>query len=398
MNQRFNNFSVILTGFGFLFLIYLSACSSLTSKRIQSEIDLIAEKWISDSREAICTITADPGKNNSIVLRGETSVPQIHEEIINTLYKPGLDLTDSIVNLPDTSIIRKINGLVTLSVINLRKNPEHSAELISQAILGTPVKILKENNSWLLVQTPDRYIAWTEKSSITMFDVEEIESWRNSVRVIFLVNSGWVYGNELESEVVGDLVSGSILVTNGKSGNYTKVAFPDGREGVVRSANVKDLTLWLKEDTLSEDRIMGTAVTYLGLPYLWGGSSSKSVDCSGFVQSVYFRNGIILSRDASLQAGHGDIIDINKGFGSLKRGDLLFFGSKKDKRSRVTHVAIYLGDSEFVHASSRVMINSLDTTHSDYSSYRRNSLLSARRIIGVNNDDGIVRVSDHGWY
>lgn len=386
------------SGPGFLILLILSGCSSISTLKIQSEIDLIAEKWISDPRESICDITAVAGSNNTIILRGETSVPQIHEEIINTLNKPGLLLTDSIINLPDTSKIKKVYGLVTLSVINLRKVPSHSSELVSQAILGTPVKILKEKNSWLLVQTPDRYIAWTEKSSVVMIDEAELNNWKNSDRVIFLENSGWIYSTDSESDVIGDLVSGSILNVTGKSGKYVIVAFPDGREGFVRNSSVESFDIWSKQKPVSEEKVISTAVTFLGLPYLWGGSSSKSVDCSGFVQSVYFRNGIILSRDASLQSAHGEVVDVDKGFSDLKRGDLLFFGSQTGKDSRVTHVAIYLGDSEFIHASSRVMINSLDSTRANYSSYRRRTLLSARRIIGVQDDAGIVSVSDHGWY
>jgi len=398
MYQHYNKMPKLLSGLVIVILLFLYGCSSISTLKIQAEIDLIAEKWISDPREAICDITAVAGSNNTIILRGETSVPQIHEEIINALNKPGLLLTDSIINLPDTSRIKKVYGLVTLSVINLRKTPEHSSELVSQAILGTPVKILKEKNSWLLVQTPDRYIAWTEKSSVVMIDPAELNSWQNSERLIFIENSGWVYGSDNESDVIGDLVSGSILKVTGEAGKYVRVAFPDGREGVVRSASVERFSIWIMDKQTSDDDIISTAVTFLGLPYLWGGSSSKSVDCSGFVQSVYFRNGIILSRDASLQAGHGEIVDLDNGFSDLERGDLLFFGSKTGKDSRVTHVAIYLGDSEFIHASSRVMINSLDSTRGNYSSYRRRTLLSARRIIGVQDDAGIVSVSDHGWY
>jgi gamma-D-glutamyl-L-lysine dipeptidyl-peptidase len=134
------------------------------------------------------------------------------------------------------------------------------------------------------------------------------------------------------------------------------------------------------------------------LPYMWGGSSSKAVDCSGFVHIVYFMNGIILSRDASLQALHGLAVDISDGWHELQVGDLLFFGSVKNSKPHVTHVAIYKGDSEFIHSAGRVMINSLDSTRSNFSSYRKNTLLSARRIIGSEGSPGIVAVRDHDWY
>jgi hypothetical protein len=381
-----------------VFLFYLSGCKSESTYIIQSEIDSVSARLLSDRREEICNIRALPGVDGSVILHGETTNPKIHSELINTLNESGILFTDSIINLPDTTVNKKYFGLVTLSVINLRKFPEHSAELVSQAILGTPVLILKEEDSWLLIQTPDKYISWTEKSSLKLLTRSELTRWRNSERVIFLSNSGWVYRTESEEEVIGDIVSGAILLTNGRSGNHIKVVFPDGREGFVKSELVLPFNTWKREMQHSEAGIVSTARSFMGLPYLWGGSSSKSVDCSGFVQSVYFRNGIILSRDASLQAQHGEVIDITKGFSTLKTGDLLFFGSKGKNGARVTHVAIYLGDTEFIHASSRVMINSLDSTRSDYSGYRRNSILSARRIGGVTDDRGIAPISSHKWY
>src|SRR5664280_3620976 len=101
------------------------------------------------------------------------------------------------------------------------------------------------------------------------------------------------------------------------------------------------------------DSICSVAKTFLGLPYLWGGSSAKAVDCSGFVQSVYFMNGLILQRDESLQALHGSIVDISNGYSRLEKGNLLFFGSKVNGKQRVTHVAIYLGCLLYTSPSPR---------------------------------------------
>ena len=398
MNHSENKKFFIIIGFWIGILLILNGCHSSLHKDKQAEIDSIAARWVPDQREGICIVTAGIAKRGSIILRGETTIPQARQEIIKTLSNRGIVLIDSILLLPDTVRNEKYRGLVSLSVINLRKRPDHSSELVSQAILGTPVHILKNSNSWLLIQTPDRYIAWTEKSSVKSMNRAEIAAWKQADRVIYLENSGWVYTSPDESGVVGDLVAGSILIKTGESKGYARIVLPDGREGFLNNKKIIDFRSWKTQVLCTEEKVCRVATTFLGLPYLWGGSSSKAVDCSGFVQSVYFMNGIILSRDASLQADHGLSVDLSNGYSQLKRGDLLFFGSKENSNSHVTHVAIYKGDSEYIHSSGRVMINSLDSSQINYSSYRKNSLLAAKRIIGVENDIGIVPVYKHAWY
>jgi MEMO1 family protein len=293
----------------------------------------------------------------------------------------------------------KRRGLVTISAGNLKKEPSHSSEMVSQAILGTPVLILKSEDSWLQIETPDNYTGWIEESSIKKMNEQELSVWKKSARVVYLENTGWLYETTAEkSGVVSDLVGGSITEKTGESGSFVSIVLPDGRKGFIEKRKVLDFNKWENPVPNSEESVCSLAMTYMGIPYLWGGSSTKAVDCSGFVQSVYFRNGIILRRDASLQALHGLSVDISDGFSRLKKGDLLFFGSRKNGISHVTHVALYLGNSEYINASGRVQINSLDSTKADFNSHRINSLLQAKRVVGITNDHGIEPVSKHPWY
>jgi gamma-D-glutamyl-L-lysine dipeptidyl-peptidase len=382
---------------GILFILIGCKNSHLTS--LQYEVNLIADRFVPDHRVGICNIKLFQGNKGTIIISGETTNPVAKNEIIKTLNKYGIPLVDSIVLLPDTISNNKYMGLVTLSVINLRREPGHASELVSQAILGTPVMILKRDNSWLLIKTPDNYIAWTEVTSVKEMDRSEMAVWKKSTKVIYQENTGWLFDTpSKKSCVVGDLVGGSIIVKTGESSEYINLILPDGRQGFVEKQKVRDFGDWKKKISFNEDSICKVAATFMGLPYLWGGTSTKGVDCSGFVQAVFFRNGVILQRDASLQALHGKNIDLSGGFGQLKKGDLLFFGSKKNGTAHVTHVAIYIGSKEYINSSGRVMVNSLDSTQVNYSSYKFNSLLSARRIMGVIGDPGIVPVNMHPWY
>ncbi len=388
-------FSVLITVSLFIF----TSCNNEKTTDYQKEIDSISAHYVPDHRLGICSVTVRTGKDGTIILRGETTEPKAKDEIINTLDKHDLILIDSIITLPDTTVVEKNAGLVSLSVINLRKEPDHTSELVSQSLLGTPVHILKNMDSWFLIQTPDKYIAWTENSSLTPLNNAEMDRWKNSERVIYIRNSGWIHKNASdESGVIGDLVAGCIMEKIGESRTYVKVELPDGRQGFVSVKEVVDFNEFRNHVQTNGEKVIKTARSMLGIPYLWGGSSTKGADCSGFVQTVYFLNGIILQRDASLQALHGIPVEISKDFKKLQEGDLLFFGTKEGSKQHITHVAIYMGDNEYINSSGRVMINSLDSTGTNFSSYRLNALLSARRIIGVENDPGIVALKNHLWY
>ena len=381
-----------------LILLLFNSCSTLNPDDMQNSVDRIAARYVPDQREGISDIRVIEGKNHELVIRGETDSPELKQAVIDTLKKSGFIVRDSILVLPGVSLGEYRYGVVSLSVINLRREPGHDAELVSQALMGTPVRVLKNEDYWLLIQTPDNYISWTEKSSVQLMSESDLKIWKDSPRLIYLNNSGWIYESPDEKGYVGDLVAGCIMKNAGSLKGFAKVILPDGREGYVRSNTVKEFNKWKDNTIPHSESVYKVASTMMGVPYLWGGSSAKAVDCSGFVQSVYFMNGIILSRDASLQAMHGLPVDISKGWNDLKEGDLLFFGSVRNLKHRVTHVAVYKGDSEFIHSAGRVMINSLDSTRSNYSSYRKNSLLSARRIIGAQGSKGIVAVKEHSWY
>jgi hypothetical protein len=227
----------------------------------------------------------------------------------------------------------------------------------------------------------------------------DLNTWKKSDRIIFLKNTGWLYSSpSSDSQVIGDLVGGCILEKTGETGNFAAVSTPDGRKGFIEKQSVRSFNEWKSGVSCTEENICNVAMTFMGLPYLWGGSSSKGVDCSGLVQSVFYRNGYILQRDASLQAKHGIPVSISDDYRSLKNGDLLFFGTKVNSKPHVTHVGIYLGNKEYINSSGLVQINSLDSVQANYRHYRMNSLLSAMRIIGATDDGGIIAVSQHPWY
>ena len=305
--------------------LFLISCHNRKIVKLQSDIDRISTRWVPDKRVGICSVRLKYREKGTAIITGESTIPDAKKEIIKTLDNQFKSLIDSILILPDTIHNKKYSGIVSLSVANLRKEPDDASELVSQAKLGTPVLILKKSDSWLLVKTPDNYISWTEDYSIEPLTGSEMTKWKRTSRVIYLENTGWLHDTISEnSGVVSDLVGGSIMEKSGEMNGFVRVLLPDGRRGFVEKSKVMDLNVWKKSVACTEESVCRIAKTFLGLPYLWGGTSAKAVDCSGFVQSVYFMNGYILARDASLQALYGTTVDISHGYGQLRNGDLLF--------------------------------------------------------------------------
>jgi hypothetical protein len=96
------------------------------------------------------------------------------------------------------------------------------------------------------------------------------------------------------------------------------------------------------------DELVRTARSFIGIPYLWGGASVETgFDCSGLTMTVYQLNGLDLPRNSREQFGTGNAVDRS----DLEKGDLIFFATKE--RDRVSHVGIYIGDGQFIHAPGR---------------------------------------------
>lgn len=96
--------------------------------------------------------------------------------------------------------------------------------------------------------------------------------------------------------------------------------------------------------------VVSIALEYLGVPYVWGGSSPAGFDCSGLVQYVYARIGVTLPRTSRSQFRAGSHISPSA-LDQLVMGDLVFFGYDGDPE-RVHHVGIYCGSGNFIHAPS----------------------------------------------
>ncbi|HVO72754.1 MAG TPA: C40 family peptidase [Ignavibacteriaceae bacterium] len=345
----------------------------------------LENKFAPDRRTAIFHITAGQA-DTRFILKGETNIPEAKEELIQKLNTA--QIVDSINVLPEAGLGDKIYGIINLSVANLRTKSFHQSEMATQALLGTPVKVLKKIKDWFLVQTPDLYISWLEGDGFFRADYSTVLSWNHSKKIIYTNDFGFSYSLPDEnSQRVTDLVEGDILKYAGKETGFCKVVYPDGKTAFIKSADCTPFDEWLSKVNPTAENILKTAKLFMGIPYLWGGTSIKGMDCSGFTKTVFFLNGLILPRDASQQADIGEFIDTKNRLENLMPGDLLFFGEKgKDSlKDKIVHVALYIGDGDYINASGKVRINSLSKNKPNYNAYRDDSFICARRVLSISD-------------
>lgn len=386
----------------FIFIIIFFTSTIFPQVNEMSEankiINDIKNHFAPDKRVAIFNVKYD---SENKTLTGETNLLNAKKELLNKLNELQITFKDEIEILPSKKLGDKIYGVVNLSVSNIRTKPDHPEELATQALLGTPVKIFKKESGFYLVQTPDNYISWVDDDGITPMNKTEFQDWIKSEKVIFIKEFGFAYSKpDINSQRVSDLVAGNLIRLIGEDKNFYKVKYPDKRIAFVEKNNCNIYSNWLSELYPTQESIINTAKQFIGIPYLWGGTSVKGMDCSGFTKTVYYLNGIILQRDASQQVNDGELVDTKNGFDKLQPGDLLFFGkhATDSTKERITHVGIYLGNYEFIHESGRVIINSFDRDAHNFNEYRLKHFIRAKRILTSINKNGISTLKTNKFY
>jgi len=285
---------------------------------------------------------------------------------------------------------------VRIPVACIRDGKGHSTEMTSQAIMGTPMKVLSADGEWLRIKSPDGYEGYMNISSVAFKTAEEMGKWRESERYVSVslpevkIYSGTDSGRGPGS-VVSEIVLSSILEGKLINDSVLKLVLPDGRIGYGKPDDFVGISKWASRK-LDADSIVATAYWLTGTPYLWGACSTKSVDCSGLVRVCYFANGILTLRDARQQIEIGKRIEPDD-IDALERGDLLFFSNTPD--GRISHVAIYDACKKYIHSSGLVKVNSMTDVDPDFGKrfYR-----GASRIKGMVGTTGIIQVIDHPWY
>lgn len=246
-------------------------------------------------------------------------------------------------------------AVVVNTVENMHRGPSAETDVVSQALLGDNVKVLKTERdpagqNWYRIMTPDTYEGWVPASSLRFLgqDAKPYAAAGKIFIVSSLLANTYREPDVTKHKPVKVAPIGTVLEVVGEKGErWLEVNLPCNTRAWVQKGDgdLREMP-WSWPRRPVEDMI-ALSKRFIGLPYTWGGVSPLGLDCSGFAQLVYKMNGIPILRDAGIQMTASGLVEVPKG--QEKPGDLVFFGRALD---RISHVGMMIEDGNFINATT----------------------------------------------
>ncbi|GAC1363273.1 MAG: C40 family peptidase [Ktedonobacteraceae bacterium] len=272
--------------------------------------------------------------------------------------------------------------IIAVSVADIRREPDASSELVTQTLMNTPAQAGQVVGEWTQVTLPD-YSGWARTDQLDFPIVRGFCEGEGTCgialpySIVVTEPHTPLYRDEGGQETSGELyLSTALPYIDLAHPQRLRVALPGNEEGwLLRSSTTvrSNAELYARQDI---HIVTAYAKAFLGVPYLWGGTSWRGIDCSAFVQLCYRMGGDILPRDADQQEA---LLTHSVTRDQMRAGDLIFFGQKQ-----ITHVAIALNRYEYIHAEgqhhNQVIIHSFDQRNLAYNQDLANKVWSIKRV------------------
>ena len=257
--------------------------------------------------------------------------------------------------------------IVNVGGLNFRKGPGTSYSVIRVLIKGEEVEVISESNGWSKIRSKsiEGYVA-----SKYLSNKEEKEESLD-IKVVNVEGLNFRKGPGISYNVIRVLTKGEEVEIISESNGWSKIR-NKSTEGYVASKYLS------YKHTIDNNIILNAiniAKSKLGCKYIWGDEGPNTFDCSGFIYYIFkLKLGVNIPRVSKEQSKYGTLIDRK----SLKPGDLVFFDTQGANDLNVSHVGLYIGNNEFIHAATG---KTMKVTISKLEGYYSRQYVNARRIV-----------------
>jgi len=298
-----------------------------------------ATKLFSDTRLNHCDLQVDRLSDGQLTLSG-TVLDSATLSTVADRLRSRHDTLD--LNIEAVQVLRQPEPeylTVGTNLAGYHRKPSRQSERVSEVVDGQIVELLLERDNWAFLRQADGYLGWVYRPYLidspppapTHIVIEPVSLMRSAERQTAALS--------------GRLLAGTTLKVAEESGGSVRVDLAGGRSGWLPVADLRPLDSLPHDEPSIRRQIVEDSRRHVGVRYLWGGGTAQGIDCSGLAQLLYHQVGIEIPRDADMQFDAGRQVEA-----PFQPGDLLFFGSSKDRRI-ITHVGISLGDWRIIHSS-----------------------------------------------
>ncbi|MFI5273776.1 MAG: NlpC/P60 family protein [Ktedonobacterales bacterium] len=264
---------------------------------------------------------------------------------------------------------------VAVGVANVHREPDAAAELVTQALLHTPARVLTTGAGWTRVRLPD-YEGWVPASALAA-----LPETSDRVAVVTAPKAALSVATERDAQASEAVYATTVLPLLGAARvGWLPVALAGGRAGHIAAGDVALRPAIQPFPAGGAPAAVAHALRYRDVPYLWGGTTIEGVDCSGLVQLCWRAAGATIPRDADQQF---EALAYIAGRGELRAGDLVFFAAE----GAITHVGLMLDHARYIHAKgapqSAVIVSSFDPNSVESLPRLTAMYAGARRVLPV---------------
>ena len=265
--------------------------------------------------------------------------------------------------------------------LNVRKGAGTSYSVITTLSKGTAVTVHSTSNGWSKI-TANGVNGYVSSQYLSSKKPSSSNGTTSTTRTMYVTPDAGLNvrkGAGTSYSVITTLSKGTAVTVHSTSNGWSKIT-ANGVNGYVSSQYLSSKkpsssSNSSNSSSSSVNAVLNLAAQQLGKPYVWGAQGPSSFDCSGLTYYVYKNAaGITLPRVSSDQSRYGTTVSKS----NLKAGDLIFFDTSGSNNGAVSHVGIYVGNGEMIHASSsssKIVQVSIET------SYWNNAYVTAKRVL-----------------